>query len=627
MPKETLQFQAETQQVLGIMIHSLYTHPEIFLRELVSNASDAIDKLRFQALTRAELTGNDTEFRITLTPDKEKKTLTIDDNGIGMTRDEVVANIGTIARSGTREFAQRLAEGQKADWQMIGQFGVGFYSAFMVAARVTLLTRPADGVAGPGTKWESGGDGAYTVEEFEKPGRGTTVILHLKDEHLEFLDPWRIKQIVREYSDYVAYPIRLRAPAEGKKGEVAEETVNKSLALWRRPRHEVKDEEYNEFYKYLCHDGDDPLLHVHQTAEGTLEFRMLLYVPRHAPMDLYTRDYRGIRLYVKKMFVMDDCKDLIPPFLRFLRGVVDSEDLPLNISRQTLQANPVVARIRKQLVSSVLGALEKMKADTPEAYQAFYREFGSVLKEGVASHAEQREKIAGLLMFPTTRSPDGLVSLGDYVAHMKEGQTDIYYLTSLTKEALASSPHLEVFREKDIEVLLMSDPVDEWAVSALPDFDGKKLRSVAQGDLDLGAVAKTPKDQEREKDTGDFQPLCDAWRGELQDDVKLVRLSHRLSGSPCCLVGDEGDLSTGMEQIMRALHHEVHAGKKILEINPTHPVILDLRKKLADKQDVDGGKRRMHLLYEQCRLAQGLPLKNPAEFVRGVTALMEKTLG
>lgn len=624
MSKDTMQFQAQTQKVLDIMIHSLYTQKEVFIRELVSNASDAIDKIRFQAVTDQSVLGDDAEFKIVIKPDPENKTVTISDNGIGMDRQDVIDHLGTIAKSGSKEFLERLSESKKDDIQLIGQFGVGFYSAFMVADKVTVETKKTgDGQA---VRWESTGDGTFTVEECSKDARGTSITMHLKDDETEFLDEWRIRSVIKQYSDYVSYPIELHGKKTDKDGKVEDtiETVNRSVAIWRRPKSDIKPEEYNEFYKYLSHDSQDPITYVHQSAEGVIEFKMLLFVPTQAPFDIYTRDYHGVRLYVKKMFVMDNCKDIVPPFLRFVRGIVDSEDLPLNISRQTLQSNAVVNKIKRQLTTNVLNALETLKTDKPEEYKKFYEQMGAVLKEGVASAMEHKDKLSDLLLFSSTKTAPGeYVGLAEYVERMAEGQNDIYYLTGTSLDALAGSPQLEIFRKKGIEVLLLSDPVDEWVVSSLSDYKDKKLKSAAKGQLDLGEMDKEEK-EELKKAEGDFKDLCDFVRSNLQDDVKQVRVSNRMDESPCCLVVDENDMGANMEQIMKALHQDVPTGKKIMELNPAHPLIKKLHEKhSADAKDPELSKW-VNILFDQCLLAQGVALKNPSEFVKNINEMLAK---
>ncbi|CAG0990510.1 partial molecular chaperone HtpG, partial [Rhodocyclaceae bacterium] len=551
--RETLGFQTEVKQLLHLMIHSLYSNREIFLRELVSNASDACDKLRFEALHNAGLFEGDSDFKIRIAYDKDAKTLTVADNGIGMSRDDAIANLGTIAKSGTREFFSQLTGDQKKDAHLIGQFGVGFYSSFIVADKVTVTTRRAGLPANQAVRWESDGSGEFTVEMVEKAGRGTEIVLHLKDGQEDLLSGWKLRSIVRKYSDHIVQPIVMKKEEwkEGKE-EISDEdeTVNRASALWARAKNDITEDEYKEFYKHVGHDFEDPLAWTHARVEGKSEYTQLLYIPGRAPFDLWDRNARhGIKLYVRRVFIMDDAEQLLPMYLRFVRGVVDSADLPLNVSREILQESKDIEAIRKGCTSKVLGMLESMAnsedAAEKEKYAKFWGEFGRLLKEGVGEDHANKDKIAGLLRFASTQADttDETVSLADYIGRMKEGQDKIYYVTAETFNAAKNSPHLEIFRKKGIEVLLLSDRVDEWVVSHLTEFEGKPLVSVAKGGLDLGALADEAEKKEQEKEAGEFKELTDKIAGSLGERVKEVRVTHRLTDSPACLVADEHGMS------------------------------------------------------------------------------------
>jgi molecular chaperone HtpG len=605
--KQTLGFQAEVKQLLNLMIHSLYSNKEIFLRELISNAADAADKLRFEALSDNALYESDGELKIRIRVDKAARTIAVSDNGIGMSRDEVVQNIGTIARSGTREFFQSLTGEQAKDMKLIGQFGVGFYSAFIVADRVTLLTRRAGRPASEGVRWECdmrAGAGEYTIEPAEKATRGTEVILHLREGEGELLEDWRLKSIVRKYSDHIGVPVL-----------VNEETVNQASALWTRPRNEITDEQYIEFYKHVGHDFEAPLAWTHNRVEGRQEYIQLLYIPSHAPFDLWDRQRRhGLKLYVRRVFIMDDAEHMLPAYLRFVRGVVDSADLPLNVSREILQQSRDVDAIRAGCAKRVLGLLEDLAAKDKEKYAVFWREFGRVMKEGVGEDAGSKEQIARLLRFCTTREESETVSLNEYVSRMKEGQDRIYYVTAESFLAAKHSPHLEIFRKKGIEVLLLHDRVDEWLVASLTEFEGKPLVSVARGQLDLSKIKG--EGDEPDHEVGKYAELLRSLKSALADKVKDVRVSTRLTESPSCLVADEQDLGGNLARILKAAGQKVPQAKPILEINPEHAIVRRLAPGDAQFEAWAG------LLYDQALLAEGGQLDDPAGFVKRTNQLM-----
>ena len=622
--KETLGFQAEVKQLLHLMIHSLYSNKEIFLRELISNASDASDKLRFEALSDAALFENDSELKIRIAFDKEARTLTIADNGIGMNRQDVIDNIGTIAKSGTREFFSALSGDQQKDAALIGQFGVGFYSAFIVADKVTLTTRRAGLTAEHGVRWESGGEGDYTLEMVEKATRGTEIVLHLKEGEDEFLSDWKIKSTIRKYSDHITLPIVMKK-SEWKDGaEVPtdeDETVNQASALWARARNDISEEQYEEFYKHVAHDFDKPLAWSHNRVEGKQEYISLLYIPGRAPFDLYDRERRhGIKLYVRRVFIMDDAEQLMPQYLRFVRGVIDSGDLPLNVSREILQHSKEIDGIKAGSVKKVLGLLEDLAENEPEKYDTFWKEFGRVLKEGPGEDFANREKIASLLRFASTHadSEDQTVSLKDYIGRMKDGQEKIYYVTADTFAAAKHSPHLEIFRKKGIEVLLLCDRVDEWLVGSLPEFDGKKLQSVAKGDLDLGKLEDEAEKEQQKMAEDEFQPLTERIQATLGDKVKEVRVTHRLTDSPACIVTGEHDMSANLERLLKAAGQQAPNTRPTLEINPQHALLVRLKSESDDARFSDWA----HLLFEQALLAEGGQLEDPASFVRRLNGLL-----
>ncbi len=622
--RQTLGFQAEVKQLLQLMIHSLYSNKEIFLRELVSNASDAADKLRFAALADPALLESDGELAITVRFDQAARTITIADNGIGMDRDEVVANIGTIARSGTKEFLQALSGDQAKDANLIGQFGVGFYSSFIIADRVTLLTRKAGVEQAGGVRWESEGAGEYTIEQVAKPGRGTEITLHLRGGEDDFLSDYRLRDILRRYSDHIAIPIRMAkyewdkdAGESRPTGEM--ETVNQASALWARPKSEVTDEQYQAFYQHVSHDPEPPLAWTHNRVEGRQEYTQLLYVPARAPFDLWDRKTRhGLKLYVKRVFIMDDAEQLLPGYLRFVRGVVDSSDLPLNVSREILQEGKDVEAIRSGCSRRLLGLLEELAENQKDKYASFWKEFGKVLKEGVGEDPANRERIAKLLRFASTaRAGEAQeASLADYVGRMKPGQDKIYYATAETHAAASNSPHLEVFRKRGVEVLLLSDRVDEWVVAHLHEFDGKPLASVARGGLDLGALASEDEKKEEERLAGEFSAVLERVKAELGDKVKDVRISSRLTDSPACVVADENELGGNLARMLKAAGQAVPDAKPILELNPGHAMVQRLKEEPARFGDW------AHLLLEQAQLAEGAQLEDPAGFVRRMNELI-----
>lgn len=623
--KETLGFQTEVKQLLHLMIHSLYSNKEIFLRELISNASDAADKLRFEALSKPELLEGGADLRIRVTFDKDARTVTIDDNGIGMSRDEVIAHLGTIAKSGTADFMKNLTGDQKKDSHLIGQFGVGFYSAFIVADQVEVFTRRAGAPASEGVHWSSRGEGEFEVATVEKAERGTRIVLHLKADESDFADGWRLRNVIKKYSDHIALPIELpqeKAAAEGEEApEPAWETVNRASALWTRPRTEIKDEEYQEFYKHIAHDFENPLSWSHNKVEGKLEYNSLLYVPARAPFDLYHREApRGLKLYVQRVFIMDQAESFLPLYLRFIKGVVDSNDLSLNVSREILQKDPVIDSMKSALTKRVLDMLEKLAKNEPEQYKAFWKNFGQVLKEGPAEDFANKEKIAGLLRFASTHDDSGeqSVSLADYLARAKEGQDKIYYLTGESHAQVKNSPHLEVFRKKGIEVLLLTDRIDEWLMSYLTEFDGKALVDVARGDLDLGKLDSEEDKQAQEAIAKDKEGLVERLKTALGDSVSEVRVSHRLTDSPAILAIGENDMGLQMRQILEASGQKVPDTKPIFEFNPSHPLV----DKLDHEPDEDRFADFAHILFDQAALSAGDSLKDPAAYVRRLNKLL-----
>ncbi|MCF7557012.1 molecular chaperone HtpG [Pseudomonas petrae] len=623
--KETLGFQTEVKQLLHLMIHSLYSNKEIFLRELISNASDAVDKLRFEALSKPELLEGGAELKIRVSYDKDAKTVTLEDNGIGMSREDVITHLGTIAKSGTADFMKNLSGDQKKDSHLIGQFGVGFYSAFIVADQVEVFTRRAGLPASEGVHWSSKGEGEFEVATLEKADRGTRIVLHLKSAEDEFADGYRLRNIIKKYSDHIGLPIELpkeQAPVEGDAEPVEEwETVNRASALWTRPRTEVKDEEYQEFYKHIAHDFENPLSWSHNKVEGKLEYSSLLYVPARAPFDLYQREApRGLKLYVQRVFVMDQAESFLPLYLRFIKGVVDSNDLSLNVSREILQKDPIIDSMKSALTKRVLDMLEKLAKNQPEEYKGFWKNFGQVLKEGPAEDFANKEKIGGLLRFASTSDDSGeqSVSLADYLSRAKEGQDKIYFLTGESHAQVKNSPHLEVFRKKGIEVLLLTDRIDEWLMSYLSDFDGKGFVDVARGDLDLGKLDSEEDKKAQEEVAKDKEGLIERLKTALGDAVSEVRVSHRLTDSPAILAIGEQDLGLQMRQILEASGQKVPDSKPIFEFNPSHPLI----GKLDNEQNEDRFGDLSHILFDQAALAAGDSLKDPAAYVRRLNKLL-----
>jgi molecular chaperone HtpG len=621
--KETLGFQAEVKQLLQLMIHSLYSNKEIFLRELVSNAADAADKLRFEALKEPGLLAEDPTLRIRIGFDAAARTVTIDDNGIGMSRDEAVAHLGTIAKSGTGEFLRAMSGDQKKDANLIGQFGVGFYSAFIVADRVNVFSRRAGLPASEGVHWSSAGEGDFEVATVDKPERGTRIVLHLKDGEEDFADGWKLRGIVKKYSDHVGLPIEMPKEQHGEDAPATPEweAVNKASALWTRAKSEIKDEEYSEFYKHLAHDFTDPAAWSHNKVEGKLEYTSLLYVPARAPFDLYHRDgAKGLKLYVQRVFIMDQAEQFLPLYLRFLRGVVDSSDLSLNVSREILQSGPVVDSMRSALTKRALDMLEKLAKDKPEDYKAFWTNFGQVLKEGPAEDYANREKVAGLLRFASTHDASGApsVSLADYVARLQEGQDKLYYLTGDSHAQIKDSPHLEIFRKKGIEVLLLTDRIDEWLMGYLTEFGGKSFVDVARGDLDLGALDSEDEKKAQEETAKAKEALTSRIKTVLGLDVADVRVSHRLTDSPAILAIGQGDLGLQMRQLLEASGQQVPESKPVFEFNPDHPLIA----KLDAESDANRFNNLTRVLFDQAALAAGESLKDPAGYVKRLNALL-----
>ncbi len=619
-------FQAEVQQLLQLMIHSLYSNKEIFLRELISNASDACDKLRFLSLTDKALLEDDEALGIWVDADPKKKTVTIRDNGIGMSAEEVIDDIGTIARSGTRKFLEQIKQGEDADNSLIGQFGVGFYSSFLVAKEVTLLTRKAGTPASEGTKWTSDGSGEYTTEQVDRPERGTEITLTLEKENKEYLENYRIRSVISKYSDHISLPIQmLKEPEKDDKGKVIKgqdpvwETINKGSALWARPKADISEEEHNTFYTSLTYDPEPPALVLHNRVEGKMEYIALFYVPSKAPYDLWDREQRhGIKLYVRRIFISDDAKQLMPNYLRFVRGLVDSADLPLNVSREFLQQNKEIDKIRAASVKKVLSELKKLATKDPDKYLGLWTEYGKVLKEGLIEDSDNKDTIAKLVRFSSTHLDDDpqTVSLDDYIARMPEKQKAIYYVTADSHQAAKSSPHLEVFRKNDVEVLLLSDPVDEWVVNHLTTYEEKPLQSIARGDLDIDELKGEDGKEEAEKQKEAMQPLVDKFKSILEDKVKDVRLSNRLVDSPACLVADQHDLGGNMERILQAMGQDAPSTKPILEINPEHGIVKQIS---AESDSVEDWA---NVLFDQAALAEGASLKDPAGYVARVNKLL-----
>jgi molecular chaperone HtpG len=620
--KQSLEFQTEAKQILNLMIHSLYTHKEVFLRELISNASDALDRLRFESLTKPDLLGSDTEFAIRIKLDKNAKTITISDNGTGMAKQEVIENIGTIARSGSRAFLEKLSGDQKADSNLIGQFGVGFYSVFMVASSVKLVTKRA-GSDEPAVIWESSGEKDYSIEETVKTTRGTEITVYLKEDETIYAEWWNVKSIIKKYSDFIAFPIYL----PNDKGK--DELVNQTKPLWCRLASEITQEQYEEFYRQAVGGFDKPLVTLHNKAEGVMEYSSILFIPASSPFDIFSGERKhGVKLYVKRVFILDDCKELLPEYLRFVKGVVDSEDLPLNVSREVLQKNPVIDRIKKSLVGKIIGRLAEMAESEPDNFRAFWQNFGSVIKEGVHTDPENKEKLLELLRFQSTMgaTKNDLVSLKTYSGRMRPDQKDIYYISGESREIVEKSPHLEVFKEKSIEVLYFIDPIDEWLIPDIYTYDNKKLKSITQGDLDLGDLGKE-ENSARKKAESKFKKLSERIKNILSDSIKEVRVTTRLKNSPACLVTDENTPGVHMEKIMKAMGQEVPQQKRVLEINAEHPILANLNARY-EKDPKDGELEQwVHLLYEQAIIAEGQMVPDPLAYSQRVNSLLLKVSG
>ncbi|TAN40977.1 MAG: molecular chaperone HtpG [Nitrospirae bacterium] len=628
MTVQQMEFKTEVKQLLDLMIHSLYSHKEIFLRELISNASDALDKARYESLTNSSLQEKAGDWTIRIIADRAAGTLSVSDNGIGMTRDEIIEALGTIAHSGTKEFLKAMQGSEKKDMpELIGQFGVGFYSSFMVADKVTVLSKKA-GTDGLGVRWESTADGAYTLEEIEKKEAGTEVLLHLKADEKKYAEEWELREVVKKYSDYIEYPIvmkveRQKPDAFDKEKTITveeDETLNSQKAIWLKDKADITEDAYAEFYKHLSHDFNAPAKVLHYKAEGTSEFTALLFIPSKLPLGIFYKDYKmGPTLYVRRVQIMDHCEELIPPYLRFVKGVIDSSDLPLNVSREMLQSNRQIGVIRKNITKKILDALADMKRDEYEKYTAFHREFGRVLKEGIHFDYERREQIADLLLFPSTRTAAGsFTTLQDYLSQMKEGQEDIYYITGTSLPEVLKSPHLEVFREKEYEVLVLLDDIDDMIMAGLREYKGKKIKSVIKGDIKLDV----PDGAEQKKAAEEFEGLLAAIREHLKADVKEVRLSGRLKDSPCCLVMDESGLDPNMEKLMKAMGQEVPVNLRILEINPGHQLFGVMRSMVPDDQRRELLGEYIDMVYNQALLLEGSPLKDPAGFARSIARLM-----
>jgi molecular chaperone HtpG len=634
-PVETLEFEAEARQLLQLMVHSIYSNKDIFLRELISNASDALDKLRLESFRNKDLQVDTSDLHIDIEVDKEQRTLTVRDNGIGMSRDDVVHLIGTIAKSGTVEFLHKMKESKDAaaSQDLIGQFGVGFYSSFMVADKVMLLTRRAG--ESQTTRWESSGEGTYTIEPVDDAPQGTAVTLHLKpvdkeDNLFDYTDSWKIKEIVKRYSDFIAWPIKMEVERTDTDGKVAREieTLNSMKALWARSKNEVEEDEYKEFYKHISHDWNDPLEIISMKAEGTFEYQALLFLPSGAPLDLFMRDRkRGVQLYVKRVFIMDDCEALMPEYLRFVKGVVDAQDLSLNVSREILQQDRQIQIMRRRLVKKVLSTVQGMMTDNVDRYKTFWKEFGRVVKEGLLNDFENRDAILEIASFASTYHAEQLTTLRQYVERMKEGQQHIYYMTGESRPIIESSPHMEAFRAKGFEVLLLTDPVDEMWVESVREFDGKRLQSIAKGQVDLDTEEeKKTAERERDQQKKDFAALLSWMTTTLKEDVKEVRLSSRLTTSPACIVGDAHDVTPTLEKMYRAMGQDVPHIKRILELNPTHPLVSALRRAYDERKDDAGMVETAELLYGMALLAEGGELSDPSRFIRLLADRLARTL-
>jgi len=629
--KETLGFETEVQQLLSLMIHSLYSNREIFLRELISNSSDAADKLRFEGLQNDSLFEDDPDLKIRVKFNKEQKNISVSDNGIGMTRDEVIENLGTIAKSGTKQFFDALTGDQSNDSQLIGQFGVGFYSSFIVAKKVEVVTRKAGLARKDGVRWISTGENDYSIETVDRPKRGTRVTLYLQDEAEEFLDGFRLRSIIRKYSDHISMPIIMMTEDKDEEGKGEktsdEETVNSATALWTLPKKDIKDEEYNEFYKHVGHDFEDPLVYVHNRVEGKLEYTSLLYIPSRAPFDLWDREKRhGIKLYVRRIFIMDDAEQLIPVYLRFVRGIVDSDDLPLNISREILQKNKTIDSIRSGCTKKILDLLKSLAKKDKGKYAKFWQEFGRVLKEGVIEEHDKKEELAKLFRFTSTYndSDKQSISLEDYVSRMKERQKAVYFVTAENYATAKNSPHLEIFKKKEIEVLLLTDPIDEWVTTYLTEFDGKQLMSVSKGELDLGDIGNEERKDEEEKTAStNFEGLIKQIKEVLGDKVADVRVTHRLTNSSSCLIAGENDMGRHLEQILKTSGQSLPGSKPIMEVNPNHPIVT----RLNNESDTDLVTSWSHILFEQALLSEGGQLEDPAGFVQRLNDMFLELTG
>lgn len=629
--KETMGFQTEAKQLLHLMIHSLYSNKEIFLRELISNASDAIDKVRFQSLSNPGLVGEDVNYNIRVDLDKDASTVTITDNGIGMSRDDAIANLGTIAKSGTSQFFDSLTGDQQKDAQLIGQFGVGFYSSFIVADNVVVESRSAAQAPEDGVRWSSAGEGDFEVETITREDRGTSIILHIKPEEEEFLDSWRVRSVIKKYADHISVPVIMKGeampPAEGEEAQEPEdETVNTAKALWTRSRSDVSDDEYHEFYKHVSHDYQEPLVWSHNKVEGKLDYTSLVYIPSKAPFDMWQREApRGLKLYVQRVFIMDEAEQFLPLYLRFVKGIVDSNDLSLNVSREILQKDPAIDSMRSALTKRVLDSLEKLAKNDSEKYQSFWSEFGQVMKEGPAEDQNNKEKVANLLRFATTQGDSEVQdqSLQDYIARMKEGQDKIYYVAADNYSTAKNSPHLEVFKQKDIEVLLLSDRIDEWLMSHLMEHEGKQLQDVTKGSLDLGDLEGEEEKQEQEKIEEDFKELVERIKDVVGEKVEEVRITHRLTDSPACLVVNDDEMGMQMRRILESAGQEVPATKRIFELNPKHPLV----EKLKAEQDSERFSDLTLVLFDQSMLAEGGQLDEPSSYVQRLNNLLLELSG
>ncbi|MDA7774421.1 molecular chaperone HtpG [Pseudomonadales bacterium] len=624
-------FQTEAKQLLHLMIHSLYSNKEIFLRELISNASDAIDKVRFQSLSNPDLVGDDVNYNIRVDIDKEASTVTITDNGIGLSRDDAIANLGTIAKSGTSQFFDSLTGDQQKDAQLIGQFGVGFYSSFIVADNVVVESRSAAQAPEDGVRWSSAGEGDFEVETITREDRGTSIILHIKPEEEEFLDSWRVRSVIKKYADHISVPVIMKGeampPAEGEEAlEPEDETVNTAKALWTRSRSDVSDDEYHEFYKHVSHDYQEPLVWSHNKVEGKLDYTSLVYIPSKAPFDMWQREApRGLKLYVQRVFIMDEAEQFLPLYLRFVKGIVDSNDLSLNVSREILQKDPAIDSMRSALTKRVLDSLEKLAKNDSEKYQSFWSEFGQVMKEGPAEDQNNKEKVANLLRFATTQGDSEVQdqSLHDYIARMKEGQDKIYYVAADNYSTAKNSPHLEVFKQKDIEVLLLSDRIDEWLMSHLMEHEGKQLQDVTKGSLDLGDLEGEEEKQEQEKIEEDFKDLVERIKDVVGEKVEEVRITHRLTDSPACLVVNDDEMGMQMRRILESAGQEVPATKRIFELNPKHPLV----EKLKAEQDSERFSDLTLVLFDQSMLAEGGQLDEPSSYVQRLNNLLLELSG